>query len=174
MRLKESIRRLLREYSEDRIERLRTLVQQHGVEFASKMVAGTENLIKILYNGDLKNFYQETNYVPYKISSDGMTMYIDNMLVNYLNLEDRGIGNEKRLGDFSFGPKGGLRYKFTAHLSSPYTGNDGQIFRRVVGFSGDSGFGYSFINKRNILGKRYRTQIYQQIIDKYNLDSYLL
>jgi hypothetical protein len=43
----------------------------------------------------------------------------------------------------------------------------------VVGTSGDSGFGYSFINKRNTLGKRARQQIFKQIIDKYNLQKYI-
>jgi hypothetical protein len=49
----------------------------------------------------------------------------------------------------------------------------GQKIWRVVGQSGDYGFGYSFITKRNTLGKRARTQIYNQIIDKYDLQEYL-
>jgi len=43
----------------------------------------------------------------------------------------------------------------------------------VVGTSGDSGFGYGFINKRNTLGKRYRQQIFKQIIDKFELGDYV-
>ena len=38
--------------------------------------------------------------------------------------------------------------------------------------SGSSGFGYSAITKRETLGKTYRSQIYQQIVDKYNLEDY--
>jgi hypothetical protein len=52
--------------------------------------------------------------------------------------------------------------------------SNGEIIRyKVVGASGDSGFGYSFITKRNTLGKRNRQQIFSQIIDKYKLKKYL-
>jgi hypothetical protein len=50
--------------------------------------------------------------------------------------------------------------------------SSGKIMWRVVGTSGDSGFGYGFISTRNTLGKRARMQIFKQIIDKYKLDSY--
>jgi hypothetical protein len=173
MNLQESIRRILREESESRVEKLKTLVQQSGVEYASKMVGGTNNLINILYDGDIKKFYQETDYVPYKISDSGMIMYIDDLLVNYLELKDSWGGKEKLLGDFVYGPKGRVNYRFTAKVYGPFTSNNGQVLWKVVGTSGDSGFGYSFISKRNTLGKRARIQIFQQIIDKYNLDSYL-
>jgi hypothetical protein len=42
-----------------------------------------------------------------------------------------------------------------------------------VGSSGDYGFGHHFINKRNTLGKRYRQQIFKQIIEKYGLEPYM-
>jgi hypothetical protein len=51
--------------------------------------------------------------------------------------------------------------------------NSGQKIWRVVGQSGDYGFGYSFITKKNTLGKRARRQIFQQVIDKYGLNSYV-
>jgi hypothetical protein len=34
------------------------------------------------------------------------------------------------------------------------------------------GFGYGDLKQKELLGKRARTQIFKQIIDKYNLDSY--
>jgi hypothetical protein len=50
--------------------------------------------------------------------------------------------------------------------------SNGEIIRyRVVGTSGDFGFGYSFITKRNTLGKRNRQQIFSQIMDKYGLQK---
>ena len=130
------------------------------------------SLSLILYDGDIRQYYKENNYVPYKISDSGMIMYVDDVMVHYLNLKDSSK-NEKLLGDFGYGPKGGIRYKFTAKVYGPVEGRDGQNFWKVVGTSGDSGFGYSFISQKNTLGKRARMQIFQQIIDKYDLNSYL-
>jgi hypothetical protein len=48
-----------------------------------------------------------------------------------------------------------------------------QTYYKVLGASGDSGFGYSFITKKNTLGVRYRQQIFKQIIDKYDLSKYM-
>ena len=173
MNLNESIRRILREETELKTEKLKTLVQQIGVEYASKMVGGIINLVNILYDGDFKNFYRENNYVPYRFDSTGENMYIDEMLIQTFNLEDDSFNKDKKLGDFRW-TSGGINFKFTAYASKPFKSrNQGQELRKVVGRSGDSGFGYSFILKRNTLGKRARKQIFQQIIDKYNLNSYL-
>jgi hypothetical protein len=40
--------------------------------------------------------------------------------------------------------------------------------------SGDSGFGYGFLSQRNTLGKRYRQQIFEQIIDKIKLGEFMI
>jgi hypothetical protein len=151
---------------------LEKLIEKIGIDNAKKAVGGIENLIKILYDGDLKRYYKENDYIPFKISTDGMAMYIDDLLVQSLNLEDWSK-KEKTLGYFGYGPKDYLSYKFTARLHSLITSNTKQQFWKVVGTSGDSGFGYSFITKRNTLGKRARAQIFQQIIDKYDLNSYI-
>jgi len=157
-------------------EDLRDLTKDVGLITASKAVGGIYNYLKILYDGDIRQFYKENNYVPYKISDSGMIMYVDDVMVHYLNLKDS-FKNEKLLGDFGYGPKGGIRYKFTAKVYRPVDylpfEEYGQYFWKVVGTSGDSGFGYSFISQRNTLGKRARMQIFQQIIDKYDLNSYL-
>jgi hypothetical protein len=67
--------------------------------------------------------------------------------------------------------------KFEAHicphfLNGPYFAN-GQKMWRVVGTDGDKGFDYWWITKKNTLGVRHRTQIYKQIIDRFNLNDYL-
>ena len=170
MNLQEHIRKVIRE--ETLKDSLQDIIDNEDIATAAKLVGGVENLIKILYDGDIKQFYKENNYVPFKISNDGMSMYIDDLLVYSLNLEDWSK-KEKTLGDFGYGPKDFLSYKFTARLHSGITSGNGQKFWKVVGTSGDSGFGYSFISKRSTLGKRARAQIFQQIIDKYNLNSYL-
>ena len=152
--------------------KLASIRERFGLDNAIKSVGGLENYIKIFYNGDLKKYYQESGFEPYKISDSGMVMYIDELLVQYLELKDSWGSKEKLLGDFGYGPKGGIRYKFTAKAHGPFNSNNGQNLYKVAGTSGDSGFGYSHISQRNTLGKRARTQIFQQIIDKYNLDNY--
>jgi hypothetical protein len=152
--------------------KLSTVRERFGLDNAINSVGGLKNYIKIFYNGDLKKYYQESGFEPYRISDSGMIMYIDDQLVNYLELKDSWGGKEKLLGDFVYGPKGRVNYRFTAKVYGPFTSNNGQVFWKVVGTSGDSGFGYSHITQRNTLGKRARMQIFQQIIDKYNLDNY--
>ena len=64
-----------------------------------------------------------------------------------------------------------MNYRFDARLVliKYYSGKKTW---RVVGSSGDHGFGYPWISRRNTLGKRARLQIFKQIINKYNLNFY--
>lgn len=141
-----------------------------------KLLGGVNNLLKI-FNNDLKEFYKSTGFVPYKFDSTGENMYIDNLLLESLNLDD--VSNQrydsgKKLGDFRW-TSGGMNYKVNTILSSPFKSINGQELRRVIGRSGDSGFGdsYAGISKRNTIGIRGRKQIFKQIIEKYNLESFL-
>ena len=141
-----------------------------------KLLGGVNNLLKI-FNNDLKEFYKSTGFVPYKFDSTGENMYIDNLLLESLNLDD--VSNQrydsgKKLGDFRW-TSGGMNFKVNTILSSPFKSIIGQELRRVIGRSGDYGFGdsYAGISKRNTIGIRGRKQIFKQIIEKYNLDSYL-
>ena len=154
------------------VNNLRNLIKTLGVSETSKLIGGTETLLKVVFNGDLREFYKNTEYVPYKFDSTGKNMYIDNLLLESLNLEDSWDKKEKKLGDFRW-TSSGMNYKFTAHASSPFISHQGQELRRVLGTCGDSGFGYSGISKRNTLGKRYRQQIFKQIVDKFGLEKYL-
>ncbi len=99
-------------------------------------------------------------------------MYIDELLIQSLNLKDTWTGHEKILGNFRW-TSGGVDYKFTVYMSKSFFSHNGQELRRVTGSSGDHGFGVHWITKRNTIGKRGRTQIFKQIIEKYNLKSYL-
>ena len=156
-------------------EDLRDLTNDVGFITASKAVGGIYNYVKILYDGDIRQFYKYTDYIPYDITSDGERMFIDKFLVDTFKLEDNPhwSGREKTLGKFKFGSKNGIQYSFNAKVTGPRFAKNGQEFMQVIGMSGDSGFGYSFISQRNTLGKRARMQIFKQIIEKYNLDSYL-
>jgi len=153
------------------VNNLREKIKTLGVNEVVKLVGGVDILLKVAFNGDLKTFYEYTDYVPYKISSTGEMMYIDEMLILTLNLEDDWSKKEKKLGDFRW-TSSGMNYKFTAYATPPTITNTGQVLRRVAGTCGDHGFGYSFISKRNTIGKRGKAQIFKQIIEKYKLNSY--
>jgi hypothetical protein len=170
--MKSLIHKILNEEVESRKEKLKMLVQQSGVEYASKMIGGVNKLIDLAYDGDLKNYFEENNLKPYRISSQP-NLYISDIVVEKSDLKDAPFsrGREKELGKFSW-VSGGITYSFTAYIRREEY-DSGKVDWRVVGQSGDSGFGYSFISQRNTLGKRARMQIFKQIIEKYNLDSYL-
>lgn len=163
------IRKILKEESlrQDLLDQIKL----YGVDDAAKLVGGMDNLVDLVFDGDLKKYYQETGIEPYRINSEP-NMYIDNLLVQKLDLPDFKFTakNEKMLGDF-YWVSGGIKYKINMRIY-PIIYSTGKIQWRVVGMSGDSGFGYSFITKKNTLGKRARMHIFKQVIDKYNLDSY--
>ena len=152
---------------------IKEIINDEGVTAATELFGGMSNLIKTVYKGDIKEFSKDTGTKLAWISIDGTRMFIHEVLINELGLEDTPWLSrpEKKLGDFKFGPKNGTQYKFTSRVA-PITIN-GQPYYKVVGTSGDSGFGYGFISPKNQLGKRYRGQIFQQIIDKYNLQEYM-
>ena len=179
MNLQENISRIkevmgvINEQSESKRDALKSLISQSGVEFTSKVMGGIDNVINILYDGDIMKFSEDTHTPLAYMSTDKMKLYLHEALVEKLGLKDKNYlsRNEKELGDFRFGPKNSFSYKFTATLSPTRLHN--QRYYKVVGTSGDYGFGYAFINKKNTLGVRYRQQIFQQIIDKYGLEPYM-
>ncbi len=171
--MRELIRQILKEnaFKDD----VKQSIKDNGLLDTIQYIGGYDNLVKMLYDGDIMKFYEETGFTPVKITENGMNMYIDDLIIQSLGLPiNTKIRNQEEvlLGDFIWGSKGS-NYKFTARASSFISQKNGQKLWRVVGASGDYGFGYSFIPTRNILGKRARTQIFKQIIDKYNLQQYL-
>ena len=175
--MKKLIRHIIKEET-DQVEnkklsskdKLKTIADNFGFEYAVRAVGGMDAYVRIFFDGDLKKFYQESGVEPYRISSEP-NLYIDDLIVQSFYLPDTDYTKkEKVLGKFSW-TSGGIRYQFNARLSlNEYA--SGKKMWRVVGTSGDSGFGYGFISTRNTLGKRARMQIFKQIIDKYKLDSY--
>lgn len=151
---------------------LKNKLRSMGLEKFSKLVGGINNVIDKIYDGDLIGFSDDSHTPIAYMSLDGMSFYLHEELVKQLGFNniERDYSGEKRLGDFTFGSKNDI-YKFRANLSPTKLHN--QTYYKVVGTSGDYGFGYSFITKRNTLGKRYRQQIFKQIIDKYNLLKYM-
>lgn len=175
--MKELIRKILNEEVEvpEKVsmkDAVKQMIDNEGLTAATELFGGLSNLIKTAYNGDLKEFSKDTGTKLAKISIDGTRMYIHEVLVDELGLPefDRRKG-VKTLGKFRFGTKKRLDYAFNADLLP--TVLDGQPYYKVVGTSGDSGFGYGWITIKNTLGKRHRAQIYNQIIDKFNLQPYM-
>jgi hypothetical protein len=174
--MKDLIRRILREETESKKDAIKSMIKKSGLETAAKVMGGVDSLIKILYDGDIIKFSEETTTPLAYLSTDGMDLYLHKALVDELGFEDKKSqflynSVEKELGKFRFGSKNLYLYSFTANLVPTKLHN--QNYYKVVGRSGDSGFGYVHINKRNTLGKRYRQQIFKQIIDKYNLSKYM-
>jgi hypothetical protein len=166
----QQINTLLKRDFSDKQQMLVNMVKTYGADTVIKLIGGVENYVKILYDGDFDKFF-ENYHDTVKISNDGLSMYFSPFLVEILPLDDLSF-SEKKLGTFSFGPKDGLKFAFNARLYPVKQG--GEIKRyKVVGTSGDSGFGYGYISKKNTLGKRYRQQIFKQILDKYNLNKYV-
>jgi hypothetical protein len=170
--MKELIRKILKEEtSVDQKEIIQDIIDEFGYETAIKYLGGVNNFINIMYDGDLIKFSEDTRTPMAYISSIELNLYLHEALVKKLNFEDAVWRGEKELGNFTFGSKNDIQYKFRANLLPTRLHN--QTYYKVVGTSGDSGFGYGYITKRNTLGKRYRQQIFKQIIDKYNLEPYM-
>jgi len=173
MNLKESIKRILREETNSKKDVVLSMIKNSGLTATAKIIGGIENVVNIGYDGDLMAFSEETTTPIVYLSTDGMNLYLHEALVNELGLENlNSSSGEKPLGKFVYGSKNGYQYAFTANLS-PTILHDQLLYYKVVGRSGDSGFGYSFMNKSDTLGKRYRQQIFKQIIDKYGLKPYM-
>lgn len=173
MSQKETIRRILREETNFKKDVVLSMIKNSGLTATAKIIGGIENVVNLVYDGDLIKFSEDTTTPIVYMSTDGMNLYLHEGLVNQLGFEnDNSSSGEKPLGKFVYGSKNGYQYAFTAKLS-PTILHDQLLYYKVVGRSGDSGFGYSFINKRNTLGKRYREQIFNQIVDKYKLQEYL-
>ena len=157
---------------DSRKEKYRKLIQDHGFEYVSELLGGPKVLLRKVFNDDIKKYYEETGFTPYKISSDGMNMYIDDLIIQSLGLNIKKYSNsdEVNLGDFRWTSRG-MNYNFRGFALGFVSQNNGQKLWRVVGSSGDSGFGYSYIPQRHVIGKRGRQQIFKQIIDKFGLDE---
>ena len=171
--MRDLIKKILREQTESKKDAIKSMIKKSGLETAARVMGGVENLIKILYDGDLIKFSEDTTTPLAYMSLDRMNLYLHKALVDELGIEESKswYSGEKEFGEFSFGLKNGHEFKFNARLR-PQRLHD-QIYYKVLGMSGDYGFGYSDITKKNTLGVRYRQQIFKQIIDKYDLSKYM-
>ena len=170
--MRDLIKKILREQTESKKDAIKSMIKKSGLETAARVMGGVENLIKILYDGDLIKFSEDTTTPIAYMSTDGLNLYLHEGLVKQLGIQDTTNPNDQYyLGNFTFGSKNGIEYSIHTRLEPHRLHN--QLYYKVVGSSGNYGFGHHFISKRNTLGKRYRQQIFKQIIDKYNLKPYM-
>lgn len=153
-------------YGENLKEKLKFL----GYHTSIKYVGGAKNYLNILFDGDVKKFFNENNTQPYVIPKNGMEMYLHDVLVDSLGLPPIGWRNGKSLGSFRW-KSGGINYRLDVTLiptSYGYITPDHKWWR-VIGRSGDSGWGYPFLTKKQTIGIRGRQQVYKQIIKELEL-----
>ena len=158
--------------NETKIDALKKLTKSSGLHTAAKVVGGIKNYVDIVYDGNIINYSKDCDTYLVKISDDGAYMYISDILVELLDLKDRWDFKSKELGDFKYGAKNDTKYSLGAWLQRVNL-SSGDVKWKVVGTSGSKGFGVSFISSREVLAKRYRKQVFKQIIDKYNLSQYI-
>ena len=155
------------------IDRIKQMVNDDGFKSAIDIFGGINNIIKFVSDGDVIKFMKEFNIEPYIIKEgDTINMYIPDFIINTLNLEDFS-SKEKVMGEFGWGrlnSNGKFPYKMNVRVRSGIT-LKGLPYWHVVGVGGSYGFGYSFITKKETIGKTFRRQIFNQIIDKYNLNN---
>jgi hypothetical protein len=180
MNLQEHIRRIIKEETDQddnnsRLkDKLKSVTNELGFENAFKMVGGIKNYVKIVYDGDLKSFFKQNGIDPYLIVDEYYwqdktipNMYISEFLINELNIDTNDLGS---LGTFKWGPKKNPYVAFCDLNTVREKFNNGFNYYRVKGRGYGKQFGYG--NTSQTIGKTYRKQIFKQIIDKYDLDSY--
>lgn len=155
--------------------KLKDLLWSMDVNAGQKYVGGYKNYIDIMFDGDIDKFFEEKGIKPYYITQDGMDMYLHESFVDVLGLRPIGWKDGRILGSFTWKSRG-TNYRLDVTLI-PKVGTsfgqpgdfDRQKYWRVIGRSGDSGWGFPYMRKRETIGKRGRQQIFKQIIDRFKL-----
>jgi hypothetical protein len=145
------------------------------VNTAQRYVGGYKNYVDIMFDGDINKFFEEKNIKPYHISVDGMDMYLHDAFVDVIGLRPTGRKGGRTLGSFTW-KSGGINFRLDVTLipkvGTPWAEPNafgGQKYWRVIGRSGDSGWGFPFLRNTDIIGKRGRQQVFKQIIDRFGL-----
>lgn len=156
-------------------KQIKRVLKDKGVRYALDFFGGMENLLNWAYDGDFEKFAKDNDIKMVDFSSDGLMLSIHEFLVKKMKLKARNFGGiiQLELGKFAYGPKSSQSYRVNAYLTKIPKRYPWGDYYRVIAIGGDYGFGFYGITQRNTLGKKYRQQIYNQIIDKYKLGKYL-
>ena len=181
--------------------KLKEIAKKYGIDNAVKAVGNNmDRYLKRMCDGDINKYYKEMQLSPYKLSDDGMTLYIDDLIVQIVGFNDlpfRTFKGAKSIGGFRYGDKDSMENACLIKIY-PFQMDNGQQMWRVVGskcsliqqsngsllYIDDDeyepigyraefiqGFGYEGIKKRNELCLKHRTQIYNQIIEDFYLNE---
>jgi len=155
-------------------DKMKDMLWSMDINRAQRYVGGYKNYVDIMFDGDIDNFFEEKGIEPYYITDDGMNMYLHDAFIDVLGLRPTGWRNGRKLDSFTW-KRAGINYRLDVTLiptdpndffNSPL--KDGKYWK-VIGRSGDYGWGFPFTTKRQTIGKRGRQQIFKQIIDRFGL-----
>lgn len=165
MSLQKIIKKILKEEkSFDDKKIVKDLLDEVGFDRTIKYLGGLSNFIDMMYDGDLLKFSEGTITPIVYESLDRMNLYFHDEFAKRLGLKDIKVDNEihRNLGYFKV-VVAGERFTFKIVLTPTMIHN--QPYGKVKSSDGDYGF--------SKLGENYRQQIFQQIIDKYDLKPYM-
>ncbi len=112
------IRKILREQTESKKDAIKSLIKKSGLETAARVMGGLNNIIDIVYDGDLIKFSEDTITPIAYMSTDGLNLYLHEALVKQLGIQDTTHPNDEYyLGKFIFGSKNGGEYSIHTRLS---------------------------------------------------------
>jgi hypothetical protein len=155
-------------FKEQSSSKLKDFLKGLGHEQGSKYTGSLEDYVKLAYDGDLIEFSKNTGVKLVYLTNDKMGLRIHDLVMDTLNLNGLQIFSkkEKSLGYFNAKFRG-----FNSKINTrAYKVGD---YWRIFGISGDYGWGYSLFPKKNNMGVRIRSQVFSQVIDKYDLGKYM-
>ena len=115
--MRDLIKKILREQTESKKDAIKSMIKKSGLETAARVMGGINNIIDIVYDGNLIKFSEDTNTPLAYMSTDGINLYLHAALVNELGLENANFpSGPKTLGKFVYGSKNGIQYAFTSNL----------------------------------------------------------
>lgn len=111
------------------------------------------------------------NPFDYYISNNGMTMILNREVVEFLLRKEGGGGitsNDDTIlyKRIEYRQSGG-KYTMLVYFY-PTTLSNGVLSYKVIGRSGDYGWGFRWLSNKNVFGKQVRNQIFRKIIEDIN------
>jgi len=70
------IRRILREETNSKKDAIKSMIKKSGLETAARVMGGINNIIDIVYDGDLIKFSEDTITPIAYMSTDGLNLYL--------------------------------------------------------------------------------------------------
>ena len=98
------IRRIIREETESKKDAIKSMIKKSGLETAARVMGGINNIIDIVYDGDLIKFSEDKITPIAYMSSIELNLYLHEALVKQLGIQDTTNPNDQYyMGNFTFG-----------------------------------------------------------------------